>query len=223
MYEISPDYYVLLGERLRGARKKAGLSLCDLGSRLGLKSPGCESYLIRLEKGRQHNIMLSTIVGYLKACNEPVGRFFLGLAENGVFGAKEEAIALASPVETEESRQKEARARAARMRRMRKQARKARLVSLKAVIEPIVGPYLKGGHKYRLEAYVELADEMLRAARQTMVRAGSSGLPATQQAGKTDDLKDELDRIEGKYGSWQLNPEAVHLVRMAMETGEKRG
>jgi hypothetical protein len=52
-----------------------------LGSRLGLKGVGCGSYLVRLEKGKLHNVRLATIVGYLKACNEPVGRFFLDLFE----------------------------------------------------------------------------------------------------------------------------------------------
>jgi hypothetical protein len=66
-----------------------------------------------------------------------------------------------------------------------------------------------GGHKYRLDSYLELAEEMLRTGKQTMAGARASG--------ETNALKVELDRIERKYGSWQLNPEAVHLVRMAME------
>jgi hypothetical protein len=36
-------------------------------------------------------------------------------------------------------------------------------------------------------------------------------------AGKSEDLKTKLDRIERETPSWSLNPEALHLVRLAME------
>jgi len=81
--------------------------------------------------------------------------------------------------------------------------------SLTSEIEAIVRPYLVGGQSFRLDAYVEKAVKMLNAGRGTPAQPGS--------AGKPEDLKAKLDRIERENPSWFLNPEALHLVRMAME------
>ena len=95
------------------------------------------------------------------------------------------------------------------MRRMRKQARRERLAGLSGEIQPIVEPYLVGGHEFRLDAYVKAANDMLRIGKKIMARAGS--------AGKAEALKAEFDRFEGKQPSWFLNPEALHLVRKMIE------
>ena len=199
-----------------------------LGLRLGLKGAGCGSYLVRLERGKLRNIRLATVVDYLKACNEPVGRFFLGLAQDGVFGMEESLTtndtdgrlmitdyrlqiedSRAKPPSPEEVEQ-ERKARARMMKRMRKQARRARLAGLAQEVEAIVGPYLVGGHEFRLDAYVKVAGEMLQAGKKIMAK---TWLPTRVEA-----MKAELDRIEGKQPSWFLQPEAVHLVRKMIES-----
>jgi hypothetical protein len=81
--------------------------------------------------------------------------------------------------------------------------------SLMIEIKPIVRPYLVGGQAFRLDAYVEKAVKMLKAGRIVMACPGS--------AGKSEDLKARLDLIERETPSWSLYPEALHLVRLAME------
>jgi hypothetical protein len=66
-----------------------------------------------------------------------------------------------------------------------------------------------GGQAFRLDAYVEKAVKMLEVGGRVMAQPGS--------AGKSEDLKARLDQIEMENPSWFLNPEALHLVRMATE------
>jgi transcriptional regulator with XRE-family HTH domain len=80
--------------------------------------------------------------------------------------------------------------------------------SLTSEVEPIVRPYLVGGQSFRLDLYINLAAEMLNSG---------SVIVATGLPGKAEALKAALDRIEGRIVGGHLNPEALHLVRMAME------
>jgi transcriptional regulator with XRE-family HTH domain len=216
MSDLGPDFCVRLGQRLRAVRVKSGLTLRVLGTRLGMKTPGGASYLVRLEKGKLHHVRLITIVGYLKACNEPVGRFFLDLFPDPqitpisqIEGRGVES-GFESRIRSQEEVEREKQARARMMKRMRKQARRERRAGLQVEIEPIVGPYLVGGHEFRLDTYVKAANDMLRIGKKIMARAGS--------AGNAEALKVEFDRIERENPSWYLNPEALHLVRKMIES-----
>jgi len=232
MSDFGPDYCVLLGQRLRAVRVKSGLTLRALGSRLGLSASGGASYLVRLEKGKLHNVRLATIVGYLKACDEPVGRFLLDLfPDPQISQITQTGIQHKGHQEHEgeadignwrlqignckfndqelRTRNEEPRERAGMMRRMRKQARRERMAGLLSEIQPIVEPYLVGGQTFRLDAYVKAANDMLRIGKKIMARAGSSG--------KAEALKVEFDRIEDENPSWFLNPEALRLVRVMIE------
>jgi transcriptional regulator with XRE-family HTH domain len=208
---------------------KSGLTLRALGSRLGLSASGGASYLVRLEKGKLHNVRLATIVGYLKACNEPAGRFFLDLfpdpqitqiSQIGIQHKGHQGEADIGNWKLEigncklndqelKTRNEEPGERAGMMRRMRKQARRERMSNLLAEIQPIVEPYLVGGQTFRLDAYVKAANDMLRIGKKIMARAGSSG--------KAEALKAEFDRIERENPSWYLDPEALRLVREMIE------
>jgi transcriptional regulator with XRE-family HTH domain len=198
-----------LGVKLKEVRLKAGLSQRALGHKMGLRSQGCSSQIFRLEAGRHREPGLVTVIRYLHACNEPVGRFFLGLAQDGVFGTAEEPIVLAPKPESPEARWEAARARAREMRGLRKHARRELLGNLEEEIAPIVRPYLVGAHATRMGAYVSAAEQMYKTGKKLLAKAGGAPLAMV--------LKPEFDRIEGMNESWFLNPEALHQVRLLVE------
>ena len=78
-----------LGSRLRGERKRAGLSQDALGTALGMTTSAGHSYVSRLEGGRLRSVSLLVIVHCLQACKTPVGRFMLEMAQSGAFGEAE--------------------------------------------------------------------------------------------------------------------------------------
>ena len=200
---------VELGRRLRELRLKAGLSQAAVGERMEPKTPVFAAYVSRVEAGKAGDLRVSTVVRYLAACNEPKGRFLLALAQDGVFGAKEEPIAIAPPKESEEAKREAARARAREMRRIRKHEARELLSRLEDEIAPVVRPYLTGGHAFRMGAYVSAARAFYRAGQRVL---GSAGGFASASA-----LKAEFDGIEQQNPSWLLDPDALRKVRVTVE------
>jgi len=56
---------------------------------MGMKGVISRAYLHRLEKGEFRNIGFMTVVGYLRACKAPIGKFMIELVESGAFGEAE--------------------------------------------------------------------------------------------------------------------------------------
>jgi transcriptional regulator with XRE-family HTH domain len=65
-----------MGTRLRGFRLRAGLTLDEVGERMGLAGKGRSGFIFRLETGRVHDPAAGTLVRYLQVCGAYMDEFF---------------------------------------------------------------------------------------------------------------------------------------------------
>ena len=79
----------MTGDRLRLERTRAGLSQDAVGLALGMKAPFGHSYVCRLERGNIPKVAFTMVIRYLQACEAPIGKFMLELAQSGAFGETE--------------------------------------------------------------------------------------------------------------------------------------
>jgi transcriptional regulator with XRE-family HTH domain len=212
--DFSAAFYLQLGNRLRQVRKRAGLTQRQMGARLGLKGPGCASYLTRLESGRLRGIKLHTVVRCLNACNEPVGAFLLQLALDGLFGSPE---SIPTGLVPSADRDRAATAAAAIrlpagfQRKQRLQHEREVVRALKNEVLPLILPYCTGRHEFKSGAYLQAAEAFYKAWKRVQGRVGRPDQEAV--------LKAEFDRVEQIGLRDGLRPEAMRIVR---ETVEKR-
>jgi transcriptional regulator with XRE-family HTH domain len=64
-----------MGARLREIRTKRGLTLAEVGARIGWREAGARSKIAQLEAGKNRNPSLSLIVRYLRACGAKWSEF----------------------------------------------------------------------------------------------------------------------------------------------------
>jgi transcriptional regulator with XRE-family HTH domain len=198
-----------LGERLRVERERAGLSQSRVGVALGMKSPGCHSYLRRIEQGKLSQVGFATVVRYLQVCKAPVGKFMLELAQSGAFGEVEQGLTVAvdsSSSSLKLSQEMRARAQQRNQRRGEREAEDAAIIArLWSEVMPMILSLLPSDPSRRLMApYLERVRAFYRAWKQ-----------ATRGAVNKDpvlDVQMAFDRIE-QAGLQRLVPAAVHKMR----------
>jgi transcriptional regulator with XRE-family HTH domain len=198
-----------LGERLRAERERAGLSQSRVGVALGMKSPGCHSYLRRIEQGKLSQVGFATVVRYLQVCKAPVGKFMLELAQSGAFGEVEQGLTVAvdsSSSSLKLSQEMRARAQQRNQRRGEREAEDAAIIArLWSEVMPMILSLLPSDPSRRLMApYLERVRAFYRAWKQ-----------ATRGAVNKDpvlDVQMAFDRIE-QAGLQRLVPAAVHKMR----------
>jgi hypothetical protein len=182
-----------------------------------MKSPGCHSYLRRIELGELSQVGFATVVRYLQICKVPVGRFVLELAQSGAFGEVE-----AGPVVVDDSsssrltvgqagaklsQMKRARAKRLYDKRWEREAQdSAIVVQLWREVAAAIQPLLAQEHPSRrfLAPYLEGVRELYRAWKQAKRGAGNKD--------RTPDVKAAFDRIE-QLGCQRLVPGAVRKMR----------
>ena len=67
------EFSRLLGLRLRGLRKRAGLTQAQVARSLGKPGPGGKSWVCQLEKGSLHEVSINNVVEFVWACRADVG------------------------------------------------------------------------------------------------------------------------------------------------------
>jgi len=150
-----------LGEKLRQVRKLSGLTQDRIGAAIGMGAAGSSSYVSRLEQGKISKVALVTVVRYLQACNAPVGRFMLELAQSGAFGEAEQGLTVVADSSSSSPKlrqEKRAKAKLLYEKRWLREARDADIVAklwieVQAAIQPLLpldptrrlmSPYLEG-------------------------------------------------------------------------------
>ncbi len=112
MNDLSPEFYLSLGQKLKEVRQKAGLQQPAVAREMGIKPSTGQVFISRLEHGKDANVTLGAVVRYLQACKTPVGKFMLELAQAGVFGEAEQGLTIVDDkARAEEARRAKARAR----------------------------------------------------------------------------------------------------------------
>jgi transcriptional regulator with XRE-family HTH domain len=197
-----------LGERLRAERERAGLSQSQVGVALGMKSPGCHSYLRRIEQGKLSQVGFATVVRYLQACKAPIGKFMLELAQSGAFGEVEQGLTVAvdsSSSSLKLSQEMRARAQQRNQRRGEREAEDAAIiVKLWNELQVAIYPLLPKDPTIFLSHYLEGVRAFYRAWKL-----------ATRGAMNRDpvlDVQMAFDRIE-QAGLQRLVPAAVRKMR----------
>jgi len=89
MNDLTAEFYLNLGQRLREVRLKAGLHQSAVARAMGFTPKAGQVFISRLEHGKAAIVTLGAFVRYLQACKAPVGEFMLELAQSGVFGEAE--------------------------------------------------------------------------------------------------------------------------------------
>jgi transcriptional regulator with XRE-family HTH domain len=193
-----------LGERLRAERERASLSQSQVGVALGMKSPGCHSYLRRIEQGKLSQVGFATVIRYLQACKAPVGRFMLELAQSGVFGEAEQGLTvLEDGSKADEARRLKAQQR--NQRRWEREAQDADIVAkLWREVQVAIRPLLPNDPTIFLSHYLEGVRAFYRAWKQAS-RGALNRDP-------TLDVQMAFDRIE-QAGLRVLVPAALHKMR----------
>ena len=193
-----------LGERLRAEREMAGLSQSQVGVALGMKSPGCHSYLRRIEQGKLSQVGFATVVRYLQVCKAPIGKFMLELAQSGAFGEVEQGLTIAED-RTKADEAKRARAQQRNQRRGEREAEDAAIiVKLWNEVQVAIYPLLPRDPTIFLSHYLEGVRAFYRAWK-LATRGALNHDP-------TLDVQMAFDRIE-QAGLQRLVPAAVHKMR----------
>jgi transcriptional regulator with XRE-family HTH domain len=193
-----------LGERLRAEREMAGLSQSRVGVALGMKSPGCHSYLRRIEQGKLSQVGFATVVRYLQACKVPIGKFMLELAQSGAFGEVEQGLTIAED-RTKADEAKRTRAQQRNQRRGEREAEDAAIiVKLWNEVQAAIYPLLPKDPTIFLSHYLEGVRAFYRAWK-LATRGALNHDP-------TLDVQMAFDRIE-QAGLQRLVPAAVHKMR----------
>ena len=89
MNDLSAEFYLNLGQKLREARRRAGLHQSAVARAMGFTPEAGQVFISRLECGKAAIVTLCVVVRYLQACKSPVGEFMLELAQCGALGEAE--------------------------------------------------------------------------------------------------------------------------------------
>jgi transcriptional regulator with XRE-family HTH domain len=196
-----------LGSRLKGERKKAGLSQDALGTALGMITSAGHSYVSRLESGKLKSVSLLVVLHYLQACKSPIGKFMLELAQSGAFGEVEQGLIIVED-KAEADEAKRARAQQRNQRRGEREAEDAAIiVKLWNEVQAAIYPLLPKDPTIFLSHYLEGVRTFYRAWKLT-TRGALNRDP-------TLDVQVAFDRIE-QAGIQRLVPAAVHKMREVM-------
>jgi transcriptional regulator with XRE-family HTH domain len=193
-----------LGERLRAERERAGLSQSQVGVALGMKSPGCHSYLRRIEQGKLSQVGFATVVRYLQVCKAPIGKFMLELAQSGAFGEVEQGLTIVE----DKARADEVKRARAQQRNQRRGEREAEdsviIVKLWNEVQAAIYPLLPKDPTIFLSHYLEGV--------RTFYRAWKLATRGALNHDPTLDVQMAFDRIE-QAGLERLVPDAVRKMR----------
>ncbi len=193
-----------LGSRLKGERKRAGLSQDALGTALGMITSAGHSYVSRLESGKLKSVSLLVIVHYLQACKVPIGKFMLELAQSGAFGEVEQGLTVVED-KAKAGEAKRARAQQRNQRRGEREAEDAEIiVKLWNEVQAAIYPLLPKDPTIFLSHYLEGVRAFYRAWK-LATRGALNHDP-------TLDVQMAFDRIE-QAGLQRLVPAAVHKMR----------
>ena len=195
-----------LGDRLRAARRQAGMTQEAVGAALGLSDSTRHVYVGKLERGKLPGVSFRTLVRYLKACSMPVGRFMLEMAQSGAFGEAEHGLTVVVEDKLKEAQAKRAKAKLLYQKRWERESQDAAIVArLWSEVMPAVQRLLPQDPSRRLMApYLEGVRALYRAWKQA-VRGAANRDP-------TSDVQMAFDRIE-QAGLQRLVPAAVHKMR----------
>jgi transcriptional regulator with XRE-family HTH domain len=195
-----------LGSRLKGERKRSGLSQDALGTALGMLTSVGHSYVSRLESGKLKSVSLLVVVHYLQVCKAPIGKFMLELAQSGVFGEAEQGLTIA--VDGSSSSLKLKQEMRAKMRYEKQREREARdadiIAGLWREVLPAIQPLLPRDPTVLLSHYLEGV--------RTFYRAWKLATRGAMNRDPTLDVQMAFDRIE-QVGAQRLVPAAVHKMR----------
>jgi len=202
-------FYRELGRRLREVRVHAGLGQEAVSVAIGLKAKSGQSYVSRLEKGSIRCVKLDTIVGYLRVCKAPIGKFMLELAQSGAFGeAEAEGVrGLAAERQVSSEQAKRAKAKQRYDKRWEREARDSAIVAqLWREVAAEIQPVLAKEHPSRrmMAPYLEGVRGLYRAWKQAVRGAGNKD--------PESDVRMAFDRIE-QLGCQRLVPAAVRKMR----------
>ena len=205
---LGDGFYRELGRKLKEVRVQAGLRQEAVSVAIGFKPRSGQSYVSRLEKGSVRCVKLDTIIGYLRACKAPVGKFMMELARSGVFGEAESRISSTDCADKGRfETDKRAKAKLLYQKRWVRETQDAAIVvqvwtEVQAAIQPLLAN--EEPSRRLLAPYLEGARMMYRAWKQA-VRGAVNKDP-------TLDVQMAFDRIE-QAGCQRLVPAAVHEMR----------
>jgi len=205
---LGDGFYRELGRKLKEVRVQAGLRQEAVSVAIGFKPRSGQSYVSRLEKGSVRCVKLDTIIGYLRACKAPVGKFMMELARSGVFGEAESRISSTDYADKGRfETDKRAKAKLLYQKRWVRETQDAAIVvqvwtEVQAAIQPLLAN--EEPSRRLLAPYLEGARMMYRAWKQA-VRGAVNKDP-------TLDVQMAFDRIE-QAGCQRLVPAAVHKMR----------
>jgi transcriptional regulator with XRE-family HTH domain len=207
MMFLGDVFYRELGRKLRDVRVQAGLRQEAVSVAIGFKAKSGQSYVSRLEKGSIRCVKLDTIVGYLRACKAPVGKFMLELAQSGAFGEAEQGLTVVVEDKLRDAQAKRAKAKLLYQKRWERESQDAAIVArvwteVQAAIQPLLAN--EEPSRRLLAPYLEGARMMYRAWKQA-VRGAVNRDPVL-------DVQMAFDRIE-QAGLQRLVPAAVHKMR----------
>jgi len=198
-----------LGSRLRGERKRAGLSQDALGTGLGMSTSAGHSYVSRLESGKLRSVSLLVVVHYLQACKAPVGSFMLELAQSGAFGEAEQGLTVVADDSSSSLKLRQEKQAKAKLRRERRGEREAEdaaiIVKLWNEVQVAIRPLLPGDRTVFLSQYLEGVRAFYRAWKLATRGAVNKDI--------TLDVQMAFDRIEQAGLQSRLVPAAVHKMR----------
>jgi len=199
-------FYRELGRRLREVRVQAGLGQEAVSVAIGLKAKSGQSYVSRLEKVSIRCVKLDTIVGYLRVCKAPIGRFMLELAQSGAFGEAEQGLVVVDDKARAEEA-KRAKAKVLYEKRWEREAQDSAIIAqLWREVAAAIQPVLAQEHPSRrlVAPYLEGVRTLYRAWKQAVHGAGDRD-PAP-------DVQAAFARIE-QLGCQRLVPAAVRKMR----------
>jgi transcriptional regulator with XRE-family HTH domain len=206
MMFLGDVFYRELGRKLRDVRVQASLRQEAVSVAIGFKAKSGQSYVSRLEKGSIRCVKLDTIVGYLRACKAPVGKFMLELARSGAFGEGEQGLTVVVEDKLKDAQAKRAKAKLLYQKRWEREAQDADIIAkLWREVAPMVLSLLPSDPSRRLMApYLEGVRAFYRAWKQA-VRGAVNKDPVL-------DVQMAFDRIE-QAGLRVLVPAAVRKMR----------
>ena len=204
MNDLSPEFYLSLGQKLKEVRQKAGLQQSAVAREMGFKPSTGQVFISRLEHGKAANVTLGAVVRYLQACKAPIGKFVLELAQSGAFGEAEQGLTIVDDrVLAEEARRAKARA-----RHEQSAARAAEdadiIAKLWREVLPAIQPLLPKDPTVFLSQYLEGVRTFYRAWK-LATRGALNRVP-------TLDVQMAFDRVE-QAGLERLVPAAVRKMR----------
>ncbi len=206
MRSLGEVFYRGLGRKLRKVRTQAGLRQEAVGLMMGLKPGSSQASLSRLEKGNVRCVRLDTIVGYLRACRAPIGKFMLELAQSGVFGEAEQGLTVVVEDKLKNAQAKRAKAKLLYQKRWERESQDSAIIArLWSEVMPAIQSLLPSDPSRRLMTpYLEGVRAMCRAWKQA-VRGAVNHDPVP-------DVQMAFDRIE-QAGVQRLAPAAVRKMR----------